>query len=47
VNAPHYLSLSQAESRLLLYALVRFRNKLLEQGRYTDAVDELIAKCFC
>lgn len=40
------LSLSPAEYRLLLYAMVRFRNKLLAQGRYTDAVDEVIIHHF-
>ena len=39
-----YISLSAGEYRMLLYALIRFRNKLISQGRYTDAVDELILK---
>lgn len=39
-----YLSLSPAEYRLLMYALVCFRNKLMAQGRFTDAVDEVIIK---
>lgn len=38
------LSLTPSEYRLLLYALVRFRNKLLAEGKYTDAVDEVIIK---
>lgn len=41
-----YLSLSPAEYRLLQYALVCFRNKLLAQGRCAGAVDEVIIKHF-
>jgi len=36
--------LNSAEYRLMLYGLVQFRNKLIQQGRYTDAVDELLIK---
>lgn len=39
-----YLTLSREEYRLLLAALVRFKNMLTAQGRYTDAVDEIILK---
>lgn len=38
------LPLTPAEYRMALRGLVRWRNKLLAQGRYTDAVDELIVK---
>ena len=41
-----YISLSPAEYHLLMYALVCFRNKLLVQARYTDAVDRVIIKYF-
>jgi len=36
--------LNSAEYRLMLYGLVQFRNKLIQQGRYIDAVDELLIK---
>ena len=36
--------MSVNEYRLALYGLIHFRNQLLAQGRYTDAVDELILK---
>ena len=36
--------LSEAEWRLLIYCLNDFRNKLLEEGRYTDIVDEVMLK---
>jgi hypothetical protein len=41
------LTLTTAEHRLMLRGLLQFRNKLIDQGRYTDAVDELIVKLQC
>ena len=38
------LAMSVYEYRLAMYGLIHFRNQLLAQGRYTDAVDELIMK---
>lgn len=38
------LALTSNEYRLMLYGLIHWRNKLLSQGRYTDAVDELLIK---
>ena len=32
------------EIRVLVYALNELRNTLIEEGRYTDAVDELLIK---
>ena len=43
-NEKRYLYLSDAECRALLLALNRMRSKLIAQGRYTDAVDEIIMK---
>ncbi len=40
----YYLYLSAEEQRLIFNALLSFRNKLITQGRYTDAVDELMIK---
>ena len=39
-----YLYLSNTEWRVILLALNRMRSKLIAQGRYTDAVDEIIMK---
>ena len=39
-----YLYLNDEKTRLVLKSLIRFKNKLLQQGRYTDCVDELILK---
>ena len=36
--------LSSVEYRLMIVGLLQFRNKLIQQGRYTDAVDELLIK---
>ena len=36
------LVLSISEYRLLLYGLVDFRNKLIQQGRYPDPINELL-----
>ena len=38
------LVLSSSEYRQLLYGLLHFRNNLIQQGRYTEAVDELLIK---
>ena len=32
------------EMKIILNALIEFRNKILQQGRYADPVDELILK---
>ena len=39
-----YIYLDAEEMRLVLHSLIRFKNKLQQQGRYTDCVDELILK---
>lgn len=30
--------------RQMLYGLIHFRNRLIQQGRYTDVADELLIK---
>ena len=39
-----YLILPENEWRMVLMALNKMRSKLIAQGRYTDAVDEIITK---
>lgn len=39
-----HLYLDGKERRLLLHSLVELKNQLIQQGRYTDCVDELIFK---
>ena len=40
----YYLYLTAEERRYILNALLSYRNKLIAQGRYTDAVDEAMIK---
>lgn len=40
----HYLYLDEIEYRVLIRSLVQMKNKLIQQGRFTDCVDELILK---
>ena len=38
----YYLFLNSEETRIVLRSLIRMKNRLAAQGRYTDYVDELI-----
>lgn len=40
----YHLYLTDDEYRLVLQSLVALKNNLIREGRYTDAVDELIIK---
>ena len=40
----YMMELTEDEYRTMLHCLVGFRNQLISEGRYTDAVDELILK---
>nr|WP_217934476.1 hypothetical protein [Enterocloster clostridioformis] len=39
-----YLYLSAEETSVVLQSLIRLKNTLIREGRYTDCVDELIVK---
>lgn len=39
-----YLYLNYEETRVVLQSLIRLKNRLMQEGRYTDCVDELILK---
>ena len=39
-----HLYLDGHERSILLHSLVELKNQLIQQGRYTDPVDELIVK---
>ena len=43
-NKKRYLYLSNDELGVLLRSLVRLKNTLIQQDRYTDCVDDLILK---
>jgi hypothetical protein len=38
------VKLTYEEQRILIMGLVELKNRLIEEDRYTDAVDELIIK---
>lgn len=40
----NHLYVDNQERSLLLHSLVELKNQLIQQGRYTDCVDELIFK---
>ena len=40
----NHLYVDSQERTLLLHSLVKLKNQLIQQGRYTDCVDELIFK---
>jgi len=39
-----HLYLDSHERSLLIHSLVELKNQLIQQGRYTDCIDELIFK---
>ena len=40
----YHIYLDSPERKLLIHSLVELKNQLIQQGRYTDPVDELIFK---
>lgn len=40
----YYLALTAEEWRLMIESLNNLRNRLISEGRYTDAVDEVLIK---
>ncbi len=40
----YHIYLDSPERKLLIHSLVELKNQLIQQGRYTDCVDELIFK---
>ena len=43
-NPKYHLYLTHDERRTIINSLICLKNDLISQGRYTDAVDELIVK---
>lgn len=43
-NKKRYLYLSCEETRVVLQSLIRLKNALIQEGRYTDCIDELVVK---
>ena len=40
----NHLYLDSHERKLLIHSLVELKNQLIQQGRYTDCVDEFVFK---
>lgn len=40
----YHLYLSDDEYRRVMQSLIRLKNSLIEQSRYTDAVDDILCK---
>ena len=43
-NQKYYIEIDESERRIILNALNALRNNLLAEGRYTDAVDDVLIK---
>ena len=43
-NSKYYIAIDEYERRIIINSLNNLRNKLIEDGRYTDAVDDVLVK---
>lgn len=43
-NPKYHLYLTYDERSIIIKSLINLKNQLIEQGRYTDVVDELLIK---
>lgn len=43
-SVKYYIPCTEEEVRIVFHSLVQMRNRLIREGRFTDCVDELIAK---
>lgn len=43
-NQKYYIAIDKYERRIIINSLNNLRNKLISDGRYTDAVDEILLK---
>ena len=43
-NKKYYINLTEQERSQIIHSLIDKKNALMAQGRYTDAVDEVILK---
>ena len=44
MKGKYYIVLNEYERRIIINSLNELRNRLIADGRYTDAVDELLLK---
>ena len=40
----YYIAIDEYEQRIIISSLNNLRNKLIADGRYTDAVDDILVK---
>lgn len=43
-NQKYYIAIDEYERRIIINSLNNLRNKLIADGRYTDAVDDVLVK---
>lgn len=43
-NKKYHLNLNKDEYDLIIHCLIDLKNNLIRQGRYTDAVDDVLIK---
>lgn len=43
-EAKYHLYLNDSEYSMVIHSLICLKNSLIEQGRYTDAVDDILIK---
>lgn len=43
-NQKYYIAVDEYERRIIINSLNNLRNKLIVEGRYTDAVDDILLK---
>lgn len=43
-NKNYHLSLNKEEFDLIINCLIELKNNLIQEGRYTDAVDDILIK---
>ncbi len=43
-NPKYYIAIDEYERRIIVSSLNNLRNKLIAEGRYTDAVDDVLVK---
>ena len=43
-NLKYYIAIDEYERRIIINSLNNLRNKLIAEGRYTDAVDDVLVK---
>lgn len=43
-NPKYYIAIDEYERRIIINSLNKLRNKLIADGRYTDAVDDVLVK---